>query len=99
MRQDADAWLCSACLRLVNGVPGPALTARLGWARPLPATTLAAQLLELGKLHGEVRARCAMSCQGPNPCAPLSARFSHSVGVRPVHGESSHHHCGCVARA
>ncbi len=48
MRQDADAWLCSACLRLVNGVPGPALTARLGWARPLPATTLAAQLLELG---------------------------------------------------
>ena len=54
--QEADAWLCSVCLRLVSGGPGAALQRRLGWAHPLPAATLAAQLMELGKLHGEVGA-------------------------------------------
>lgn len=51
-----DAWLCSACLRLVNGNPGSALASRLGWSAPLPATTLGAQLLELGRLHSQVAA-------------------------------------------
>ena len=54
LKQEEEAWLCSACLRLVNGSPGPALAKRLGWTQPLPATVLAAQLLELGKLHGQV---------------------------------------------
>ncbi|BDA44284.1 probable Sacsin [Coccomyxa sp. Obi] len=53
-RQVQDAWICSACLRLVNGNPGPALASKLGWTAPLAAPTLGAQLLELGKLHSQV---------------------------------------------
>ncbi len=48
--QVEDAWICSACLRLVNGNPGPALASKLGWTAPLAAPTLAAQLLELSRL-------------------------------------------------
>lgn len=52
--QVQDAWICSACMRLVNGNPGSALAAKLGWTAPLAAPTLGAQLLELGKLHHRV---------------------------------------------
>ena len=73
-----DAWLCSACMRLVNGNPGPALAARLGWTAPLPATTLGAQLLELSRLHSQV-------LQPPNEFAcnrkkePMQATISKTM--------------------
>ncbi len=57
-----EAWLCSASLRLVNGNPGAALASRLGWAGPLPATTLGAQLLELGRLHPQVQPSTKPAC-------------------------------------
>lgn len=74
--QVEDAWICSACLRLVNGNPGPALASKLGWTAPLAAPTLAAQLLELGKLHSQVP-MVSLYC----PCHVVKASINLLNGV------------------
>ena len=53
--QAEDAWLCSASLRLLSGEASEALAAKLGWQDPLSVSTLGTQLVELGKVHPEVR--------------------------------------------
>ena len=53
--QAEDAWLCSASMRLLSGEAGEALPAKLGWQDPLSVSTLGTQLVELGKVHPEVR--------------------------------------------
>jgi sacsin len=49
-----DAWIVSASLRLAARNCSEALAGFLGWMEPLPASVLASQLLELGRLHPAV---------------------------------------------
>ena len=53
-RLPRDAWLASGSMRILDGECSDALAERLGWQEPVEPVNLAAQLLELGKLHSEV---------------------------------------------
>ena len=53
MRPTCDMWLTSVCTRILDGECSYALAQRLGWLQPIPLTHLAAQLLELGKMHAK----------------------------------------------
>lgn len=50
-----QAWLCSASMRVLEGSCSAELEIKLGWVGAPPLNVLAAQLLELGKLHAKVR--------------------------------------------
>lgn len=63
--QAKDAWLCSGSLRLLSGDVSNALARKLGWREPLSVSTLGTQLVEIGKMHAEVR---LMSEHGCSPC-------------------------------
>jgi hypothetical protein len=65
-------------MRLVNGKPGSALASRLAWDRPLKATILSAQLLELGKAHAQVY-----------PLLPHQCTLEHHVARHASHEKSS----------
>lgn len=56
-RPPRDGWLCSSSRRLLRHPLGSrALSATLGWARPLPMAALAAQAAALGKQHARLDA-------------------------------------------
>ena len=86
MRPVSDAWAVSATMCLVDGAAGAPLCRMLGWDTPTRTSVAAAQLIELGRKHGQVRAWwvmctihvCRTYCQLPgiSPRAPAWWRRS-----------------------
>ncbi|GLI60510.1 hypothetical protein VaNZ11_002673 [Volvox africanus] len=67
VRPPADAWLVGATLHIVERPVGQALQAALGWNVTPRVSVLAAQLIELGRLH-------AYQLQRIGPAVPVEAQ-------------------------
>ncbi|KXZ55127.1 hypothetical protein GPECTOR_3g279 [Gonium pectorale] len=78
VRPPGDAWLVSAALQLLERPVGQHLAAALGWDAPPRVSVLAAQLLELGRMHALKPRRLmrepeAMTAPPPQPAGQGSA--------------------------
>lgn len=82
LRPPADAWLCSATLHVAERAVAPQLAAALGWEAPPRVSVLAAQLLELGRMHAHKPKRIGLAA-APAP-APAESESSPVAAVPPA---------------
>lgn len=94
VRPQADMWLCSSCMRILDGqCRSAALCEGLGWTGRPGGSIIAAQLMELGKLHQggtDVSTAQLLSSAVPEIYRALTSLDEHDMEVaRAVLGTAS----------